>query len=158
MIRLPFRAPPAPRPAAPSDPDSGDRLTVAARSQLLLVRRRAQPAAVYIARLTGTAVFAYLLALLVPAGSGRPVLAPLTALLVVQATLYQTIRSAVQRVGAVTAGVLAAIGLAAYVPFSWWVLGMLTAATLALGMALRLGDNLLEVPISAMLIFSVDSH
>jgi uncharacterized membrane protein YgaE (UPF0421/DUF939 family) len=125
--------------------------------QLTLVRRRAQPTAVYIARLTGTAVVAYLLALLLP-GSSRPVLAPLTALLVVQATLFQTIRSAFQRVAAGTAGVLAAVAVAAYVPFSWWVLGLLTAATLALGLALRLREEIIEVPISAMLIFSVDSH
>jgi uncharacterized membrane protein YgaE (UPF0421/DUF939 family) len=126
-------------------------------NQLMLARRRAQPAAAYIVRLTGTAVFAYLLALLLP-GSDRPVLAPLTALLIVQATLFQTIRTAIQRVSAVTAGVLVAVAVAAYVPFSWWVLGLLTAGTLALGMTLRLGENLLEVPISAMLIFSVDSH
>ena len=132
-------------------------MSTAARDQLMLVRRRAQPAAAYIARLTGTAVFAYLLALELT-GSFRPVLAPLTALLVAQATLFQTIRSAAQRVGAVTAGVLAAVAVAAYVPFSWWVLGLLTAATLALGMVLRLGSELLEVPISAMLIFSIDSH
>ena len=123
----------------------------------MLVRRHAQPKANYIVRLTLTAVFAYLLALVLT-GSSRPVLAPLTALLVVQATLYQTIRMAAQKVLAVTAGVLAAVGVAAYVPFSWWVLGLLIAATLALGMALRLGDNILEVPISAMLIFSVDTH
>src|SRR5438105_1631671 len=104
--------------------------------QLTLVRRRAQPTAAYIARLAGTAVFAYLLALLLP-GSSRPVLAPLTALLVLQASLFQTIRSAIQRVGAVTAGVLAAVAVAAYVPFSWWVLGLLIAATLALGLVLH---------------------
>ena len=57
-------------------------------------------------------------------------LAPLTALLVVQATLFHTIRSAVQRVVGVTAGVLAAVAVAAYVPFSWWVLGLLIAGTL----------------------------
>ena len=128
-----------------------------ARNQLMLVRRRAQPTMAYIARLTGTAVFAYLLALLLP-GTARPVLAPLTALLVVQATLFQTIRSAIQRVAGVTAGVLTAVALAAYVPFSWWVLGLLIAGTLGLGMVLRLGDDMLEVPISAMLIFSVDTH
>jgi uncharacterized membrane protein YgaE (UPF0421/DUF939 family) len=126
--------------------------------QLTVVRRRAQPAAVYIARLTGTAVFAYVLAQLLPGGSARDVLAPLTALLVVQATLFNTIRSAIQRVGAVTAGVLAAVAVSAYVPFSWWVLGLLTAGTLGLGMVLRLREEILEVPISAMLIFSVNSH
>ena len=92
--------------------------------QLTLVRRRAQPTAVYIARLTLTAVFAYLLALQLPGGSSRDVVAPLTALLVVQATLFHTISSAIRRVAAVTAGVLAAVAVAAYVPFSWWVLGL----------------------------------
>jgi uncharacterized membrane protein YgaE (UPF0421/DUF939 family) len=126
--------------------------------QITLVRRRAQPTAVYVARLTVTAVFAYLLALQLPGGSSRSVLAPLTALLVVQATLYHTIGSAFRRVAAVTAGVLAAVAVAAYVPFSWWVLGLLIAGTLALGIVLRLREEILEVPISAMLIFSVDTH
>jgi uncharacterized membrane protein YgaE (UPF0421/DUF939 family) len=134
--------------------------TVARRQadQLTLVRRRAQPAAAYITRLTATATFAYLLALLVPAGTARPVLAPLTALLVVQASLFQTIRSAVRRVISVTAGVLVAVALAATVGFTWWLLGLLIAGALVLGYLLRLGEEILEVPISAMLIFSVDSH
>ena len=139
----------------------GDAAKAVARrqaEQLTLVRRRAQPTAVYIARLTATAVFAYLLALQLPGGSSRSVLAPLTALLVVQATLFHTIGTAIRRVAAVTAGVLAAVAVAAYVPFSWWVLGLLIAGTLALGIVLRLRDEILEVPISAMLIFSVDSH
>src|ERR1700689_2167090 len=126
--------------------------------QLTLVRRRAQPTAVYITRLTLTAVFAYLLALQLPGASSRDVLAPLTALLVVRATLFHTIRSAVQRVVGVTAGVLAAVAVSAYVPFSWWVLGLLIAGALALGLMLRLREDALEVPISAMLIFAVDSH
>src|SRR6202453_688986 len=149
----------------PVRPTSGESVGEAAKAaarrqaeQLTLVRRRAQPTAVYIARLTGTAVFAYLLALQLPGGSPRSVLAPLAALLVVQATLFHTIRSAVQRVIGVTAGVLAAVAVATYVPFSWWVLGLLIAGTLALGLALRLHEETLEVPISAMLIFSVDSH
>ena len=103
-------------------------------------------------------MFAYLLALQLPGGSSRSVLAPLTALLVVQATLFHTIGTAIRRVAAVTAGVLAAVAVAAYVPFSWWVLGLLIAGTLVLGIVLRLRDEILEVPISAMLIFSVDSH
>ena len=146
-------------------PVPGESVSEAARAvarrlaeQLTLVRRRAQPAAVYITRLTLTAVFAYLLALQLPGGSTRSVLAPLTALLVVQATLFHTIRSAVQRVIGVTTGVLAAVAVAAYVPFSWWVLGLLIAGTLALGLMLRLREETLEVPISAMLIFAVDSH
>jgi gas vesicle protein len=122
---------------------------------LTVVRSRAQPAAVTIARLASTAVFAYLIALLVPGSSSRPVLAPLTALLVAEATLYQTLHNAVRRVGAVVAGVLVAVGLAAGLGFTWWSLGITIVAALVVGFALRLSDHLLEVPISAMLILSV---
>ncbi len=115
---------------------------------------RATPTAAYITRLTGTATFAYLLALLVPAGTSRPVLAPLTALLVLQASLYQTIRSGIRKVASVTVGVLSAVVVAQFIGFSWWQLGLVIAGALLIGRALRLGDDLLEVPISAMLIFS----
>src|SRR5690242_19149806 len=149
----------------PVRPVPGENVGVAAKAvarrqaeQLTVVRRRAQPTAVYIARLTATAVFAYLIAQALPGGSPRSVLAPLTALLVVQATLFNTIGTAIRRVAAVTVGVLAAVAVAAYVPFSWWVLGLLVAGTLALGIVLRLREEILEVPISAMLIFSVGSQ
>ena len=122
--------------------------------QLTVVRKRTQPTAVYVTRLTATATFAYLIALLVPFGTSRPVLAPLTALLVLQASLFQTIRSGIRKVVSVTAGVLVAVAVSAVVGFSWWLLGLLIAGALVLGTVLRLGDDLLEVPISAMLIFS----
>src|SRR5580693_442117 len=113
----------------------------------------------YITRLTATATFAYLLATLLPGTSERPVLAPLTALLVLQASLYQTLRSGLKKVLSVTVGVLMAVGLAEFIGFSWWQLMMLIAAALLIGRILRLGDDLLEVPISAMLIFSsVGTH
>jgi hypothetical protein len=119
---------------------------------------RARPTAAYIARLTITATVAYLIALLVPAGTSRPVLAPLTALLVLQATVFHTVRAGLKRVAGVTVGVLVAVGVSAAVPFSWWLLGLLIAVALTLGHAMRLGDDLLEVPISAMLIFSAVTH
>jgi Aromatic acid exporter family member 1 len=121
--------------------------------KLTLARRRAQPRIVYIARLTATAVAAYLAALAF-AGHEGPVLAPLTALLVVQVSLTHTLRSVAQRVISVVAGVLVAIGLSVVVGFTWWSLGILVAVALAVGLMLRLGDDLLEVPISAMLILS----
>lgn len=120
---------------------------------LTLARHRAQPGAVYIARLTLTAVFAYLVARQV-AGSAGPVLAPLTALLVIQVSLSRTLRSAARRVISVVAGVLVAIGLSVVVGFTWWSLGILIAVALGVGLVLRLGDDILEVPISAMLILS----
>src|SRR6201996_1586308 len=120
---------------------------------LTVVRHRAQPTAATIVRLTATAVFAYLVALPVP-GVSRPVLAPLTALLVAQVSLYQTLRSALRRVGSVVAGVLVAVALSALVGFTWWTLGIVIVLALAVGNVLHLGDEILEVPISAMLILS----
>ena len=114
----------------------------------------ARPATSHITRLTATATFAYLLALLIPAGTSRPVLAPLTALLVLQASLYQTIRSGIRKVISVAAGVLVAVGVSEFIAFSWWQLALVIAGALLIGRMLRLGDDLLEVPISAMLIFS----
>jgi hypothetical protein len=128
----------------------------AAPEHIALARLRAQPKAVFIARLTATAVFAYLLAWFLP-GTARSVLAPLTAVLVVQATAYQTVRSAFQRVVSVVAGVLVALAFSAAVGLTWWSLGLTIAAGLLLGSMLRLGDHMLEVPISAMLILSVDT-
>jgi hypothetical protein len=116
--------------------------------------RSVRPAFLYISRLTATATLAYLLALVIPVGTSRPVLAPLTALLVLQASLYQTIRSAIRKVLSVTAGVLVAVGVAEFIDFSWWQLALVIAGALIIGQVLRLGDDLLEVPISAMLIFS----
>jgi hypothetical protein len=121
--------------------------------------RSARPGLLYISRLSATTTFAYLLALAVPAGTSRPVLAPLTALLVLQASLYQTIRSAIRKVLSVTVGVLVAVGVAEFIGFSWWQLALVITGALCIGQALRLGDDLLEVPISAMLIFSsVGTH
>src|SRR6201996_8925338 len=126
---------------------------------LLSRLRSIRPAVAFIARLTATATFAYLLALLIPAGTSRPVLAPLTALLILQASLYQTIRSGIRKVASVTVGVLVAVGVAEFIGFSWWQLALVIAGALLIGRALRLGDDLLEVPISAMLIFaSAGSH
>ncbi|HEY2520541.1 MAG TPA: FUSC family protein [Streptosporangiaceae bacterium] len=154
------------RPTPPEDPagPSAAPLTSTARAavqavvhatpeSLTLARRRAQPRIVYIARLTLTAVFAYLAAAQF-AGHKGPVLAPLTALLVVQVSLTHTLRSVAQRVISVVAGVLVAVGLSVVVGFTWWSLGILIAVALAVGLVLRLGDDLLEVPISAMLILS----
>ncbi|GAB3963923.1 aromatic acid exporter family protein [Actinoallomurus acanthiterrae] len=123
-----------------------------------LVRRQTQPQTALVARLTATAVAAYLVACVLPMTSARPTLAPLTALLVLQVTLYRTVRMAVQRIGSVVGGVLIAVLLANVVGFTWWTLGLVIAAALMLGFALRLGDQVLEVAISAMLILSLPSN
>ena len=90
--------------------------------------------------------------------SAQPVLAPLTALLVVQLTMYQTIAHGLDRIASVLAGVLIAVGVAELVGLTWWSLGATVSVSLVLGRLLRLGANLLEVPISAMIVLAVGGN
>lgn len=106
------------------------------------------------AKVTLAAVLAYVAADLLNT-TATPILAPLTAILVVQVTVYQTVAEGLQRVLSVLAGVLVAVGLATVVGLSWWSLGAVVAVSLVLGQVLRLGPHTLEVPISAMLVLSV---
>lgn len=106
------------------------------------------------AKVTLAAVLAYVTADLLNT-TPSPILAPLTALLVVQVTVYQTVAESLQRVLSVLAGVLVAVGLATVVGLSWWSLGAVVAVSLVLGQILRLGPHTLEVPISAMLVLAV---
>lgn len=119
-------------------------------------RRRVRPIAVRTARLTLAAVVSYLVARSVFA-TPQPLTGPLTALLVVQATLYSTLTTGVRRVLSVVAGVLVAVLLSSVVGLTWWSLAGAIAASIVIGQLLRLGDHLLEVPISAMLVLSVSS-
>jgi Aromatic acid exporter family member 1 len=87
--------------------------------------------------------------------SDSPVLAPLTALLVVQLSMYETFAAGWERIVSVVAGVLVAYLFALVTGLTWWSLGLVVAISLVAGRLLRLGDNLMEVPISAMLILAV---
>jgi hypothetical protein len=118
-----------------------------------LVRERRVPG-LRTAKTTLAAMLSYLVADAIGT-SDKPVLAPLTALLVIQVTMYDTVRQSVQRVASVLAGVLVAVGVAELVGLSWWSLGAVVCVSLLLGRLLRLGPQLLEVPISAMLVLAV---
>ena len=106
------------------------------------------------AKSTVAAVAAYLAAIPL-SDNPKPVLAPLSALLVVQLTLYDTVRSGLRRVLSVVLGVSVAAVLSAFVPLTWWSLGVVIAVSLVLGRLVRLGDSIAEVPISAMLVLAV---
>ncbi|MGI8332465.1 FUSC family protein [Actinomadura scrupuli] len=129
----------------------------ASPEQLRLVRRRTRPTAMFIVRLVVTAVASYLIALGLQSNPA-PLLAPLTALLVVQASLFQTIKHAGQRVISVIAGVMVAVVLVATLGFAWWSLAVTIGAALVVGYALRLGAHILEVPISAMLVLQLGTE
>jgi uncharacterized membrane protein YgaE (UPF0421/DUF939 family) len=105
-------------------------------------------------RLTGAAVAAYVVAEQMFPGT-KPLLAPLTALLVVQVTLYSTLLTSVQRVASVVAGVLVALLVSSLLEFSPWSLAVLIAGSIMIGQLLHLREQMLEVPISAMLVLAV---
>jgi hypothetical protein len=115
--------------------------------------RRGRTPGLRTAKTTLAAVVAFQVADLLHT-SAQPILAPLTALLVVQLTLYSTLASGLDRIVAVVSGVLVAVGVAELTGLTWWSLGATVALALVVGRLLRLGDNLLEVPISAMLVLA----
>lgn len=123
------------------------------RSRESLVRRGRMPG-VRTAKTTLAVVASYLIAELLHV-SDHPVVAPLTALLVVQLTLYRTFAHGIGQVGGVLAGVVVAVGVANVAGFTWWSLGAVVALSLVVGRLLRLGPHLFEVPISAMLVLEV---
>jgi uncharacterized membrane protein YgaE (UPF0421/DUF939 family) len=118
------------------------------------VPRRLRPGAVNVLRLTAAAVVTYLLTLVITGGA-IDLTGPLTALLVMQASAYSTLRMGIVRVGAVLAGVLIAILLSFWIGLTWWSLGAAVAASLVVAKIFRLGEQAIEVPISAMLILGV---
>ena len=118
------------------------------------VRRDGRAAVLWSLRITIAATASYVVASLLFPGT-QPLLAPLTAMLVVQVTPLSLLASGLDRVIAVVAGVGLAIGFAAVVPLEWWSLGVLILISITIGQFLRLRSNLVEVAISAMLVLGV---
>lgn len=119
-----------------------------------LVRRGREPAVVQTVRSTLAAVISYVVALWL-SREPAPLTAPLTALLVVQVTLYATLTTGIRRVNSVVAGVLIAIGFSVLVGLTWWSLGLIILASLVIGRFVKVGEFVPEVAISAMLVLGV---
>ena len=122
--------------------------------ELARVRRDGRASVLWSLRITVAATASYLVASLFFPGT-QPLLAPLTAMLVVQVTPLSLLASGLDRVVAVVAGVALAVGFAAVVPLEWWSLGVLILISITIGQFLRLRSNLVEVAISAMLVLGV---
>ena len=105
-------------------------------------------------RITVAATASYVVGTLFFPGT-QPLLAPLTAMLVVQVTPVSLLASGLDRVVAVVTGVSLAVAFASVVPLEWWSLGILIFVSITLGQALRLRSNLIEVAISGMLVLGV---
>ena len=122
--------------------------------ELSRLRKDGRGALLWSLRLTFAATLSYVVGIVFFPGT-QPLLAPLTAMLVVQVTPVSLLASGLDRVVAVVAGVLLAVGFAAVVPLHWWSLGVLIFVSITLGQALRLRSNLVEVAISGMLVLGV---
>jgi hypothetical protein len=118
------------------------------------LRRDGRSALLWSLRVTVASVASYVAATLIFSGP-PPLLAPLTAMLVVQVTPISLLASGVDRVVSVVAGVALAVLFAELVPLTWWSLGVLIFVSITLGQVLRLRANLMEVAISAMLVLGV---
>ncbi len=122
------------------------------------LRQDGRPALAWAARLTAASVAAWLVAVLVFGGGTPPLLAPLTALLVVQLTPLSLLASGLDRIVSVVLGVSVALGTSAVLDLHWWSLGLVIALSIVLGQVLGLRANLVEAPISAMLVLGVGSY
>ncbi|MCZ4606026.1 aromatic acid exporter family protein [Streptomyces sp. Lzd4kr] len=112
------------------------------------------PVVVQTLRSAAAATIAYVIALRL-SPEAAPLTAPLTALLVVQVTFYATLTNGIRRVNSVVAGVLVAIAFSLLVGLTWWSLGLLIVAALAVGHLVRVNEYVPEVAISAMLVLGV---
>jgi uncharacterized membrane protein YgaE (UPF0421/DUF939 family) len=119
-----------------------------------LAKRGTEPVVAQTLRSTAAATLAYIAALWLT-DVNAPLLAPLTALLVVQVTLFATLTSGVRRVNSVVAGVVLATTFSALVGLSWWSLGLLILCSLSIGHVVRVSEFVPEVAISAMLVLGV---
>ncbi|CAN5540283.1 aromatic acid exporter family protein [soil metagenome] len=122
--------------------------------EIARLREGGRAALLWSSRVTAAATASYVVALLIFPGT-LPLLAPLTAMLVVQVTPVSLLASGLDRVVAVVSGVSLAVAFSVVVPLHWWSLGALLFVSLTLGQVLRLRSNLIEVAISAMLVLGV---
>src|SRR4249919_2670006 len=105
--------------------------------ELARLRNDGRQAVLWSLRVTIAAVASYVVATLLFPGT-QPLLAPLTAMLVVQVTPVSLLASGLDRVVAVVAGVSLAVAFSVVVPLHWWSLAVLLFVSLTIGQVLRL--------------------
>ncbi len=121
----------SPRPT-PASGAVGQQVVAALEPLLPRLVRRGRVPGLRTARATVAAVVAFLVSVQLGT-SPDPVLAPLTALLVVQFSVSSTFAKSVERVASVLAGVLVALAVAAHAGLTWLSLAAVVAASLVAG-------------------------
>ena len=111
---------------------------------------------VFLAAKTAIAAGLAWVAALAAAPHSRPYFAPLAVLLIVQPTVYDSLSRALQRVVGVVVGVAAALAVSRVLAPSAWSIGIIIFAGLLVGWTARLGpQGVVQVPVSALLVFLV---
>jgi len=87
-----------------------------------------------------------------------PVLAPVAALVTVQVTVYQSIWRAVQYSAGIVAGIFAALAIGAGLGTNVLTVLLVVIAGLVLGRTLRLGTQVNQVAVTALLVLSFGGH
>jgi hypothetical protein len=85
--------------------------------------------------------------------SAAPIFAPLAAMLTVQATVLESVRTGLQRTAGVATGVVLAFVLASALGVHWWSVGVLVFIGLLVGQSLKLGtQGSTQIAVSALLV------
>jgi len=101
---------------------------------------------------------AWQLGKLVP-GAVAPYLAPLTALLVMQVTIADSLAAASQRIFGVIVGVLVAIGVLSIIDVNAITIGIVVMISLMVGSAMKLGpQGVPQVAVSALLVLALGAE
>ena len=87
-----------------------------------------------------------------------PVLAPVAALVTVQVTVYQSVWRAIQYSAGIVAGMLAALAIGAGLGVNVLTMSLVVVAGLVLGRTLRLGTQVNQVAVTALLVLSFGNH
>jgi uncharacterized membrane protein YccC len=85
--------------------------------------------------------------------SAAPIFAPLAAMLTVQATVLESVRTGLQRTAGVATGVVLAFVLSSALGVHWWSVGVLVFIGLLVGQSLKLGtQGSTQIAVSALLV------
>lgn len=110
-----------------------------------------------ILRMAIAATISYVLSLALLDPTGRDITAPMTTVLVMQASLFATLTSGLRRVAAVFAGAVIGALVALVVPLEWWSLAVVIPLAMLAGFVLDLREHLGETSVTALLVFATTS-
>jgi len=87
-----------------------------------------------------------------------PILASVSALVVVQVTVYQSVRRAIQYSAGIVAGMTGALAIGTYVGINVFTMCLIVLISLMIGRTLRLGTQVNQVAVTGLLVLAFGDH